>query len=118
MEEKTKQALKFLREVTTQIITLATGTIVLTATLLEHVFPIAQATCVEKGLLLTSWIALSLSVLFGILVFGKVIGELEKGDAKEVVYAPGTLAFGIMQWVSFFVGLGLFVAYVSLNLLN
>lgn len=134
MRDQEKQAWSFVEGMTTQIMTLAAGTIVLTATLFERVFPITEATCAEKTILVASWGTLGVSVLLGILVYMRAIGLLgkdnegeEEDDEEEekrndqkknesMVYETLLRVYGCLQLVTFLLGIALFVVYVCLNL--
>jgi len=139
MTDQQKQAWSFIEAMTTQLITLAGGAIVLTATFFEAVFPIARATCTEKAILFASWVVLGISVLFGVLVYMRAIGllgtgnqekeeEEERNEEKEqeneqnqndgMVYETLLVRYACLQLFTFLLGIALFVAYMFLNLFN
>lgn len=136
MRDQEKQAWSLVEGMTTQIITLATGTIVLTATLFERVFPMAEATCTEKIILFASWMVLGISVLSGVLVYMRAIyllgkenkereekakKEEEKKEQKqdeEMLKDTRLLCHAKMQLYTFLLGIVLFVIYMYLNVFN
>lgn len=81
----------------------------------------------ERVTLVASWVVLGVSVLSGILVYMRSTGllgrrkEEKQGGEKQdevTVYETWLRLCSLLQLSTFFVGIALFVAYVSLNLFN
>ena len=99
-----------------QITTLATGTLVLSGTFIKDLF---SGQIVWKGLILSCWIAMCLSVLFGIIYLGSLSSLLTRASkAVELdIYKSGRI-IGLIQVLAFFIGLVAFVLFLGKNLLS
>jgi hypothetical protein len=96
---------------------LATGTIVLSATFINDIFPVGHV-LQSKGLLFASWGILGAAILLGPLVLGALISNLSRVEStKELdVYAPTIQVLSLLQILAFMTGLSAFAAFVALNL--
>ena len=104
-----KEALKGALGLTKHQITLATGAIVFSGTLLKLLLKPEEAAKLPSNLLFTSWGLLALSLLFGIFASGRYITQLSqsKYDIEDKLLAT----FGRIQQVAFFSGIVLFFIF-------
>lgn len=97
-----------------QILTLATGTLVLSGTFIKEVF---HTPVIMQEWIIACWILMSASVLFGLLFLGVIVNVLsEKSGADVDVYSNRWVA--ILHVLTFLVGLICFVVFISCNLTN
>jgi MFS family permease len=99
------------------ISTLATGTLVLSATFLKDVFPKDQP-FEYKAILFASWAALAVSTMLGPMVLGALIAHLNRPDSTRTfdVFSGSIRLVSLLQIVTFFVGITLFAIFVGYNL--
>ena len=109
-------------DLTKQIITLSTAVLTLTVSLFGAFLPknaagnlIAPAGGAE-GKLIFSWIVFVISIVFGILTLSKLASDQAAQDgaaaahqksANQILYAPVTVIFALVQWGLFALGLAL-----------
>jgi hypothetical protein len=106
--EDLRKALEAFAEYNKLLITLATGTVVLSATFLEKFY-----TGKSLHLLIASWSSLGLSVVLGVITLGESINQLAESRFR---IRRGTLeVLSLLQWLSVFAGVGLFAAFVINN---
>lgn len=97
-------------EWTKQITTLATGTLVLSATFIKDIF---QNKIEYHFIIILAWVFFAISILFGIILMGNICYlTLQK---KVNIYANPTRIIAIMHFMCFFIGLVLFIFFVSQN---
>lgn len=110
-QEQRIEAVKAALEWSKQILTLATGTLVLSGTFIKDIF---KSSIKNPNLIMFSWILMSLSILFGILFLGKMVNILneKKGEEVDVYSAKGV---GIIHVAAFFFGLLFFIFFVYRN---
>lgn len=97
------------------IATLATGTLVLSATFLKDVLP-NDANVEWSGLLYSAWTLLVVSTVLGLVVLGALMSGLSRADQKLDIYAPSIRLSGFAQIATFLLGICLFALFVGLNL--
>lgn len=110
-QEQRIEAVKAALEWSKQVLTLATGTLVLSGTFIKDIF---KSTVKNPNLIMVSWILMSLSVLFGILFLGKMVSILNEKKGKEVDVYSG-MWVGVTHVTAFFLGLIFFVFFVYRN---
>ncbi len=110
-KNKDGKALSFLDSTTKQIITLSTGSIVLTATFLDKIVGDSLS---YKGYLICSWVSFSLAIVFGLLVLGAIIRNSNNNECD--VYKNNTRWLSLFQYFSFLIGLVAFWIFALLNL--
>jgi hypothetical protein len=111
IDDRTKLAFEFAKEVTVQLITLSTGIIALEVTLLKEVF---KTVCDSARLLASlSWIAFLVSILFGIATILNLTGTLQPrhDDRPATIYRPNIRIFSILQILTFILGLAFTIAF-------
>ena len=115
--ENRRKAFEFADAWAKLISTLATGTIVLSATFVKDIFPEGQALS-DTALLFASWVLLGVSTLLGPMVLGALVAHLSRADSTHQldVYATSIRVLSLLQIVSFTVGITLFALFVGLNL--
>jgi len=96
-----------------QLITIASATIVLSATFVKDIF---SDTIVYQGWLFASWILFIFSIVVGILVIGSLAAYLNTGDGSQLdVYKPSIWSTALAQGALFLFGLGTFLWFVYSN---
>jgi len=96
-----------------QLITIASATIVLSATFVKDIF---SDTIVHQGWLFASWILFIFSIVVGILVIGSLAAYLNTGDGSQLdVYKPSIWGTALAQGVFFLCGMGTFLWFVYSN---
>jgi len=104
-----REALKGAVDYTKLLTTLATGTVVLTATFLGQFYSGHHI-----GRLIASWIVLGASVLAGLVAFGEYVSQFAESTLKV---RRGTMeAANLLQWVLLAVGVGLFASFAISNI--
>ncbi|HJP66754.1 MAG TPA: hypothetical protein VKA30_10680 [Actinomycetota bacterium] len=116
MAEAKSAAFESYRDMTKQAVTLATGVLALTVTFVKDV--VKEVTALERGVLLIGWLALVLSVVFGVLTLMAISGALhciENEDSQPcaelpkpiTIYASNVRTQSAIQLVLF--GLGILI---------
>lgn len=95
-----------------QITTLATGTLVLSATFIKDLF---AKIIYCKSIILTCWVLMGVSILFGILYLGSLCSLLSSGKKFNIYEAP-SVVLAVIQVSAFILGLASFVFFVFQNL--
>ena len=109
-----KKSLDFTLEWSKQIITLSTGIVVLSATFLSDMPSIKIG---SVNLLRISWGLFIVSILFGIVVIGGLIAQLNQGKPEKInAFANPIRISSLIQIISFIGGLILFAIFAILNL--
>jgi hypothetical protein len=115
--ELRKKAIDIAIEWTKQITTLATGTLVLSGTFIKDLF----TGHVEWSIvIIVSWMAMSLSALFGILYVGALIAVVSTaGNAADLDVNKNRNGRTVarIHIVAFMVGLVTFVTFITKNML-
>lgn len=111
-----KEVISAVLEWTKQITTLATGTLVLSATFITDIL---KGKIEYECILITSWILFALSALLGILVMGNVC-YLFSSRNKETpsIYDGTTRLIANLHFFTFSFGLIGFVFFASVNFLH
>ncbi len=114
VEDRGEKAIGALLEWTKNITGLATGTLVLSTTLL----PVFSKSVIHlKGLLVGTWILFGLTVLFGVLLLGNVCSLFSSKSKKlPSIYNPTTRWLAIIHLLTFALGLAGFVVFFSRNI--
>jgi len=115
------EAAKAALEWTKQITTLATGTLVLSATFLKDLAPKDAAGAVRVAnpeYLRDAWLALAVSIVLGLLYLGAVSSFLSTArDIRDVdIYRGVPRYLGLLHVLAFLVGMVLFVVFAVRNL--
>jgi hypothetical protein len=114
VEDRGEKAIGALLEWTKNITGLATGTLVLSATLLTVIDKQAMRL---KGILIGTWILFGLTVLFGVLLLGNVCFLFSTtGKKLPSIYNPTTRTLANLNLAMFVLGLAGFLVFVSFNL--
>jgi len=96
-----------------QLITIASATIVLSATFVKDIF---ADTIVYQGWLFTAWILFIFSIVVGILVIGSLAAHFNTGDGSQLdIYKPSIWSTALTQGVLFLLGIGTFLWFVYSN---
>jgi len=108
-----KEALKGVLDLTKQQMTLATGTIVFSGTLLKLLLEPEKTTTLPSCWLFASWGLLLLSLVFGLLVSGRYVVQLSQSQyeiednwlvwlsrAQQVLFLCGIILFGIFAAIA------------------
>jgi hypothetical protein len=90
------------------LLSVAAGTIVLSATLLQTVY-VGRSHC----LLLVAWGALAISLILGYFAYAEYVNRLEEADPDPKGLFEG---LSLLQVITIFVGLVLFAIFVAINL--
>jgi hypothetical protein len=111
LDERTAKAFDFAKDVTVQLITLATGIIGIEVTLLKDV--IETVSHGGRWFLFVSWIALLLSVIFGIMTILALTGTLQPKDESVplTIWGRNITALSVCQIILFLMGLVLTIAF-------
>jgi hypothetical protein len=107
--ETKKKAIDLSLEWSKQIISLSTGTLILSGTFIKDIFKTGMH---SKNLLIFCWASMVISIFCGMLFLGTLIFMLNKGEA-EVDSARG---IGLIHILTFFVGLVSFFVFVWINI--
>ena len=104
MDPAVDKAFDFAQEVAKQLITLATGIIALTVTLLVDVLDKHAA---GLGALKVAWVCFMLSVPLGVAGLMSMSGNLERshGGGPPSIYSKNIVLFALGQTLAFTVGL-------------
>lgn len=99
------------------ISTLATGTLVLSATFIKDVLGDDQE-LEARSILFSSWAFLILSAILGPMVLGALVAHLNRPDSTQEidVFAGSIRWLSLAQIVAFFMGTVLFAVFVGINL--
>jgi hypothetical protein len=110
-EKDRRHALDGITDFTKLLITLATGTIVLSATFLEKFY---------KGhslaLLIAAWSTIALSVILGVLALGQAISQFSESDIRPRRSAVEVL--NLLQFLAFLAGIVMFSIFAVNNVAN
>jgi hypothetical protein len=111
LDEQTKTAFEFARDITIQLITLATGVIALEVTLLKDI--VENAPEAVRMWALASWIVFGLSIVFGVATVLALTGTLQPKDSSKTpkIWEPSVRRFSGAQIVSFLVGLSMTIIF-------
>jgi outer membrane protein OmpA-like peptidoglycan-associated protein len=97
-----------------QIVTIASATLVLSATFIKDVL---SGNSIHNAYLTAAWIFLLLCIVSGVLVLSTLAASLNKGDPADLdVYGPSTVAVAVVHVLLFLAGMGLFIFFVVVNL--
>lgn len=108
------EAVKAAIEWSKQVLTLATGTLVLSGTFIKEIF---NTPVIKESWILACWILMSISILFGLLFIGTMVSVLSgKRGAGIDVYKHRWTSY--VHVLAFFFGLICFVVFISINLIN
>ena len=98
------------------LITLSTGAIIFTA-IFRRDFTPANQPMQSPCLLITTWIILGLSAIFGVIFLGVLGAILNKGNQAELNLYSGTCRIiALLQIILFLIGIGVLIAFLLLNL--
>jgi MFS family permease len=107
-EEDRRHALDAIADFTKLLITLATGTVVLSATFLEKFYKGHSLT-----LLIASWAVIGLSVALGVIAFGQYISQLAESELKP--RRSAVEGWNLAQLIAFGAGVVLFAIFAVQN---
>jgi|GEM_PF-6599812 len=125
MGETQKKAFDGALDLVKLFITLATGTLALTATFLKDIVGVKDGHSVPcKPLLFITWGLMFLSVLSGLFAYGAIIGTLDGADVSDGDEPKPRLSpfdFNIAFWaitqsLSLYLGIAVLVAYVLVTI--
>ena len=105
-----KDSIKLVQDITKQLITLASGILVLSATFLSDIIRSPSSSI----LLTLSWTSITLSIVAGLLTLSSLVNNLKK-NIYEAFRKETTLP-AIFQWVFFVSGIVLFWIFIVVNL--
>lgn len=108
------------KELSKQLIAVATGAIVLSVAVLTDLFPLRpEAPGYQFWLLIAAEFLWILSVVAGFIVYGSIIGLLSsaraEGKAGPIAYSPSTQYAGLAQMLTFLGGIAFFVVFVLVS---
>jgi len=116
-EEAKLKAFDTVLEWAKQLVTISAALLVLSTTFIRNVVP-DLSTMSAQGLLATSWGILLGSVILGVCVMGTLAASLN--DTKDVssldVFETPIRVMGLLQFLLFLAGIGLFMCFVNSNL--
>lgn len=113
-EEIKLKAFETVLEWSKQFVTISSGTLVLSAIFIKD---IAGGQVSSPNLLIITWGCLLASVLAGIVVMGALSSYLNKGSVSQLnVYSRTIRISALVQVITFFAGIVLFLAYVVQSL--
>lgn len=122
MEEYQKKAFDVALDLTKQLMTLATGTLALTATFIKEILKIPIGEPVPlKWLLFITWGLMLLSIFCGLLAYGAISGTLDGADITlknnpEKRLSPfnfNITLWAVYQAVIFYLGIVSLIVYVA-----
>jgi MFS family permease len=115
--ENRRKAFEFADAWAKLLASLATGTLVLSATFIKDIFPDSKS-LETKGILFAAWIVLGISAFMGPMVLGALVAHLNRASStRELdVYSGSIQVLSILQICTFFLGLVLFSTFVAINL--
>lgn len=114
--DRIEKAFDFAQETTKQVITLSTGIIALSVTLLKDVFA-ESASAFQGALLVAAWVAYLISIIAGIATLQSLTGNLERTTSgTPSVYSTGIRIVSGVQLVLFLIGTALMVWFGALGL--
>lgn len=97
-----------------QIVTIASATLVLTASFIKDIL---SGKIVDQPCLTWAWILLLACVASSVLVLGAISASLNKGNPAQLdVYDPAIIVAACVQLVLFAAGMGFFVYFAAANL--
>jgi len=108
-----EKALKAAEKAAGYVITLSTGTLVLSATFFENVIPDGPR---YVGLVLASWILLTIAILFGLITFMSFVYKYKTGECDP--YDRYTSIPAGISFSTFFAGVVLFWIFVWINVVD
>lgn len=115
-KDDSNEVINAVLEWTKQITTLASGTLVLSATFIKDIF---KGTVEHQILLICSWVLFAVSAIFGILLMGNLCYLFsEKNRGIRSIYNLTTRLIGLIHFLAFVVGICFFVYFASSNFLN
>jgi hypothetical protein len=103
---------EFAKEVTTQLLTLATAVVSISVTFVKDVSP--SVTRAARGTLYTSWILFLVSIIFGVWVLGAMTGTLAQTPSSQAtVYSTNIRVPSFLQVISFVAGIAFLVLHAA-----
>lgn len=100
-----------------QITTLSTGSLILSGTFLKDIFKNGFS---YEWIIITSWIFLGISILFGVLFISRLNGDMAKVTGENIeglnIYETTTKVLGFLQIVPFLLGLAFFIIFLICNI--
>jgi hypothetical protein len=100
-----------------QIITLATGTIVLSGTFIKDIFAtnLSSDQILSREWLFACWVAMLLAVIFSILFIGALTSLLSQAGTPDV-FSGMSRGLAVLEVSTFVFGVVAFVVFVTFNL--
>lgn len=103
---------QFAKETVTQLITLATGVIGISVTFAKDVR--SRSKTGDRALLFRSWIALLLSIVFGVWTLMALTGSLAQDDVSQKTIYEFNVAFpSALQIIVFLVGIAMLIRHAA-----
>ena len=103
---------EFAKEVTTQLLTLATAVVSISVTFVKDVSP--SVTSAARGTLYTSWVLFLVSIVCGVWVLGAMTGTLAQSPpAQATVYSSNIRLPSLLQVMAFVTGVGFLVVHAA-----
>ncbi len=103
---------QFAKETVTQLITLATGVIGISVTFAKDVRERSKPG--DRALLFRSWIALLLSIVFGIWTLSALTGSLAHDDVStDAIYRFNVALPSALQIIVFLIGIGILIWHAA-----
>jgi hypothetical protein len=109
--EGQKSSVQLVQDITKQVLALATGIVALSATFIEKIL---SGAIHDLLLLFLSWLVFTISVIAGILTLSSLVYNLKRD--KYDPFATATTIPAVIQWISFILGIVLFIVFISLNI--
>jgi hypothetical protein len=97
------------------IVTLSTGAIIFTSIFRDSFVPTGQDLDIPN-LLISIWSIFGVSTIMGIMFLGSLTAALTKNEKNIDLYGSVTQVIGIIQVISFLIGIILLIVFVSINL--
>jgi len=126
IEEHQKKAFDSALDLTKLLITLATGTLALTATFIKDILHVSDAkpAIPYKWLLFTTWGLMLFSVFWGLLAIGTITGTLDDIEAaiarskqkKLTVFSGNIKLCSASQSLLFYIGIVCLIIYAAMTL--
>ena len=111
-----KEVINVVLEWSKQITTLASGTLVLSATFVKDIF---QGTVLHQWALVSSWLLFALSAIFGIILLGNICFLFSnQNEEPPSIYNGATRIIALIHCCSFGIGLALFFYFASYNFIS
>lgn len=109
--EGQKDSIKLVQDITKQLITLGSAILALSATFLKS---IVGSYPLSIFLICISWILITISIIFGIITLASLVDKLKNNIYDP--FATPTRTPAIIQWITFVIGITLFLIFVIVNL--